>query len=252
MLQNVSETNFFLLLSYYGLTYLCQVKLFWKKSSIAKLVGYVTKQWQVRYKQSVQSANSGWIPLAKYLHNDTGRTLYTFSVTCTLGLSMQVLDDRIGLLCIMCNLIYYIISGFARIKSTLYSHMTTGGVCFFFFYKQIISNIIRHITTPPIISYSKQNFKGGVQGTVLACLGPFVVSKCKKLLKTHTKLLRKTWLNTLVAVARGQGPFAYEKILYLIGLKYAISFPFGQKPKTRFEIYWDKTWSSFFCGGCKG
>ena len=57
------------------------------------------------------------------------------------------------------------------------------------------------------------------------------------MLKIHTNLsLRKTWLNTLGRVARGQRSFAYEKILYLIGLKYAVSFLFWSKIENSHKI----------------
>ena len=69
------------------------------------------------------------------------------------------------------------------------------------------------------------------------------------MLKIYTKLsLRKTWLNTLAGVARGQRSFAYEKILYLIGLKYAVSFFFGQKSKTHTRLLREKTWLRFLAG----
>ena len=69
------------------------------------------------------------------------------------------------------------------------------------------------------------------------------------MLKIHTNLsLRKTWLNTLARVARGQRSFAYEKILYLIGLKYAVSFLFLSKIETHTRLLREKTWLSFLAG----
>ena len=61
------------------------------------------------------------------------------------------------------------------------------------------------------------------------------------MLKTHTRLLRETWLNTLAAVARGsERPFAYKKVLYLIGLKYTISFLFGQNQELTQDLLIEK------------
>ena len=57
-------------------------------------------------------------------------------------------------------------------------------------------------------------------------------------------------VNTLERVARGQRSFAYEKILYLIGLPQFHSF-FGQKSKTHTRLLREKTWLSFLAG-CKG
>ena len=69
------------------------------------------------------------------------------------------------------------------------------------------------------------------------------------MLKIHTNLsLRKTWLNTLAGVAREQRSFAYEKILYLIGLKYAVSFLFWSKIENSHKIIERKTWLSFLAG----
>ena len=62
---------------------------------------------------------------------------------------------------------------------------------------------------------------------------------------SHTNLsLRKTCLNTLAGVARGQrsASFAYKKILYLIGPKYTISFLFWSEIKTHTRLLREKTW----------
>ena len=72
------------------------------------------------------------------------------------------------------------------------------------------------------------------------------------MLKIHTNLsLRKTWLNTLARVARGQRSFAYEKILYLIGLKYAVSFLFLSKIENSHKIM-RKNMVKFFGRGARG
>ena len=73
------------------------------------------------------------------------------------------------------------------------------------------------------------------------------------MLKLHTNLsLRKTWLKTLVGVARGQRSFAYEKILYLIGLKYAISFLFWSKIENSHKIIERKSMVKLLGGGARG
>ena len=69
------------------------------------------------------------------------------------------------------------------------------------------------------------------------------------MLKIHTNLsLRKTWLNTLAGVARGQRSFAYEKTLYLIGLKYAISFLFWSKIENSHKIIARKNMVKLYAG----
>ena len=73
------------------------------------------------------------------------------------------------------------------------------------------------------------------------------------MLKIHTNLsLRKTWLNTLAGVARGKRSFAYEKILHLIGLKYAVSFLFWSKIENSHKIIERKNMVKLFGRGARG
>ena len=53
-------------------------------------------------------------------------------------------------------------------------------------------------------------------------------------------------------VARGQRSFAYEKILYLIGLTYAISFLFWSKIENSHKIIERKNMVKLYGGGARG
>ena len=59
------------------------------------------------------------------------------------------------------------------------------------------------------------------------------------MLKTHTRLLRKTWLNNLAAVTKDSAPL-HKKVWYLIGLKYTISFLFGQNQELTQDLLIEK------------
>ena len=72
------------------------------------------------------------------------------------------------------------------------------------------------------------------------------------MLKIHTNLsLRKTWLNTLAGVARGQRSFAFEKMLYLIGLNDEVSFFFWSKIENSHKIIERKNMIKLFGGGVR-
>ena len=51
---------------------------------------------------------------------------------------------------------------------------------------------------------------------------------------------------------KGQRSFAYEKILYLIGLKYAVSFRFWSKIENSHKIIERKNMAKLFGRGARG